>query len=107
MVYCYGGGFCKIIINFYIIVGEVVEKLIWGFVMEDSRNMFVLFEYNGYVDKVIESWIVVVDVLVKFEKLVVIFEVGDLLWKFYFKFYCFLDIDNVLKDSVEFVFMFE
>lgn len=69
--------------------------------------MFVLFEYNGQVDKVIESWIIVVDVLVKFEKLVVMLEVGDVLWKFYFKFYCFLDIDSMLKDSVEFVFMFE
>lgn len=28
-------------------------------------------------------------------------------WKFYFKLYCFLDTDNVPKDSVEFAFMFE
>lgn len=34
-------------------------------------------------------------------------EVGDLPWKFYFKLYCFLDTDNVPKDSVEFAFMFE
>lgn len=28
-------------------------------------------------------------------------------WKFYFKLYCFLDTDNVPRDSVEFAFMFE
>lgn len=28
-------------------------------------------------------------------------------WKFYFKLYCFLDTENVPKDSVEFAFMFE
>lgn len=34
-------------------------------------------------------------------------DVGDQPWKFYFKLYCFLDTDNVPKDSVEFAFMFE
>lgn len=28
-------------------------------------------------------------------------------WRFYFKLYCFVDTDNVPKDSVEFAFMFE
>uniref|UniRef100_A0A2I3GWB3 Myosin X n=1 Tax=Nomascus leucogenys TaxID=61853 RepID=A0A2I3GWB3_NOMLE len=71
------------------------------------RNMFALFEYNGHVDKAIESRTVVADVLAKFEKLAATSEVGDLPWKFYFKLYCFLDTDNVPKDSVEFAFMFE
>lgn len=34
-------------------------------------------------------------------------DAGELPWKFYFKLYCFLDTDNVPKDSVEFAFMFE
>ena len=34
-------------------------------------------------------------------------EAGEQPWKFYFKLYCFLDTDNVPKDSVEFAFMFE
>lgn len=34
-------------------------------------------------------------------------EVGEMHWKFYFKLYCFLDTENVPKDSVEFAFMFE
>uniref|UniRef100_A0A2K5F021 Myosin X n=1 Tax=Aotus nancymaae TaxID=37293 RepID=A0A2K5F021_AOTNA len=88
-------------------VFQVVEKLIRGLAMEDSRNMFALFEYNGHVDKAIESRTVVADVLAKFEKLAATSEVGDLPWKFYFKLYCFLDTDNVPKDSVEFAFMFE
>lgn len=28
-------------------------------------------------------------------------------WKLYFKLYCFLDVDNVPQDGVEFAFMFE
>ncbi|XP_038357204.1 unconventional myosin-X isoform X8 [Canis lupus familiaris] len=106
-VYCHGGGSCKITINSHTTAGEVVEKLIRGLAMEDSRNMFSLFEYNGSVDKAIESRTIVADVLAKFEKLAATSEVGDLPWKFYFKLYCFLDTDNVPKDSVEFAFMFE
>lgn len=28
-------------------------------------------------------------------------------WKLYFKLYCFLDVDSVPKEGVEFAFMFE
>ncbi|XP_003759683.1 unconventional myosin-X [Sarcophilus harrisii] len=107
IVYCHGGGSCKITVNSHTTAGEVVEKLIRGLAMEDSRNMFALFEYNGTADKAIESRTIVADVLAKFEKLTATSEVGDLPWKFYFKLYCFLDTDNVPKDSVEFAFMFE
>ncbi|XP_012577283.1 PREDICTED: unconventional myosin-X isoform X2 [Condylura cristata] len=106
-VHCHGGGSCKITINSHTTAGEVVEKLIRGLAMEDSRNMFALFEHNGRVDKAIESRTIVADVLAKFEKLAATSEAGDVPWKFYFKLYCFLDTDNVPKDSVEFAFMFE
>ncbi|XP_018413949.1 PREDICTED: unconventional myosin-X [Nanorana parkeri] len=106
-VYCHGGGACKITINSHTTAGEVVEKLIRGLAMEDSRNMFSLFEYNGVTDKAIESRTVVADVLAKFEKLAVSAEPGDRPWKFFFKLYCFLDTEHVPKDSVEYVFMFE
>ncbi|XP_021114292.1 unconventional myosin-X isoform X2 [Heterocephalus glaber] len=106
-VYCHGGGSCKITIASHTTAGEVVEKLIRGLAMEDSRNMFALFEHNGRVDKAIESRTVVADVLAKFEKLAAMPDAGDLPWKFYFKLYCFLDTDSVPKDSVEFAFMFE
>nr|XP_058917906.1 unconventional myosin-X isoform X3 [Kogia breviceps]XP_058917907.1 unconventional myosin-X isoform X3 [Kogia breviceps] len=106
-VYCHGGGSCKITISSHTTAGEVVEKLIRGLAMEDSRNMFALFEYNGQVDKAVESRTIVADVLAKFEKLAATSEVGDQPWKFYFKLYCFLDTDNVPEDSVEFAFMFE
>ncbi|NXC20892.1 MYO10 protein, partial [Corythaeola cristata] len=66
-VYCHGGGSCKITINSHTTAGEVVEKLIRGLAMEDSRNMFALFEYNGTTDKAIESRTIVADVLAKFE----------------------------------------
>ncbi|XP_026580873.1 unconventional myosin-X-like [Pseudonaja textilis] len=75
--------------------------------MEDSRNMFALFEYNGITNKAIESRTVVADVLAKFEKIGATSEGDHAAWKFYFKLYCFLDIEHVPKDSVEFAFMFE
>nr|XP_015210144.1 PREDICTED: unconventional myosin-X [Lepisosteus oculatus] len=106
-VYCHGGGSCKITINSHTTAGEVVEKLIRGLAMEDSRNMFALFEHNATIDKAIESRTVVADVLSKFEKLSGNQEESNKGWKFYFKLYCFLDTDNVPKDSVEFAFMFE
>ena len=49
-------------------VRQVVEKLIRGLAMEDSRNMFALFEHNDTTEKAIESRMVVADVLAKFEK---------------------------------------
>ncbi|XP_075682880.1 unconventional myosin-X [Rhinoderma darwinii] len=106
-VYCHGGGACKITINSHTTAGEVVEKLIRGLAMEDSRNMFALFEYNGDTEKAIESRAVVADVLAKFERLAASAEVGDRQWKFYFKLYCFLDTEHVPRDSVEYAFMFE
>ncbi|KAJ8397366.1 hypothetical protein AAFF_G00439150 [Aldrovandia affinis] len=106
-VHCHGGGSCKITINSHTTAGEVVEKLIRGLAMEDSRNMFALFEHNDTTDKAIESRTVVADILAKFEKLSASQEEHNTGWKFYFKLYCFLDTDNVPKDSVEFAFMFE
>ncbi|KAM4605771.1 unconventional myosin-X [Polymixia lowei] len=106
-VHCHGGGSCKITINSHTTAGEVVEKLIRGLAMEDSRNMFALFEHNDTTDKAIESRTVVADVLAKFEKLSSSQDEHNTGWKFYFKLYCFLDTDNVPKDSVEFAFMFE
>ncbi|CAK6977025.1 unconventional myosin-X [Scomber scombrus] len=106
-VHCHGGGSCKITINSHTTAGEVVEKLIRGLAMEDSRNMFALFEHNDTTAKAIESRTVVADVLAKFEKLSASPDEQNTGWKFYFKLYCFLDTDNVPKDSVEFAFMFE
>ncbi|XP_061587386.1 unconventional myosin-X [Cololabis saira] len=106
-VHCHGGGSCKITINSHTTAGEVVEKLIRGLAMEDSRNMFALFEHNDATEKAIESRTVVADVLAKFEKLSALPDENGTGWKFYFKLYCFLDTDNVPRDSVEFAFMFE
>ncbi|KAM3928507.1 unconventional myosin-X [Leptodactylus fuscus] len=106
-VYCHGGGACKITITSHTTAGEVVEKLIRGLAMEDSRNMFALFEYNGVTEKAIESRAVVADVLAKFERLSASTDAGDRQWKFYFKLYCFLDTDHIPRDSVEYAFMFE
>ncbi|KAM6954047.1 unconventional myosin-X [Aplochiton taeniatus] len=106
-VHCHGGGSCKISINSHTTAGQVVEKLLRGLAMEDSRNMFALFEHNDMTDKAIESRAVVADVLAKFEKLSGSQDEQNTGWRFYFKLYCFLDTDCVPKDSVEFAFMFE
>uniref|UniRef100_A0A669PQK6 Myosin X n=1 Tax=Phasianus colchicus TaxID=9054 RepID=A0A669PQK6_PHACC len=104
-VYCHGGGSCKITINSHTSAGEVVEKLIRGLAMEDSRNMFALFEHNQQVDRAVESRVIVADILAKFESATSFEVIGQ--WQLYFKLYCFLDIENVPKDGVEFAFMFE
>ncbi|XP_072297879.1 unconventional myosin-X [Eucyclogobius newberryi] len=108
-VHCHGGGSCKITINSHTTAGEVVEKLLRGLAMEDSRNMFALFEHcsTSSTEKAIESRAVVADVIAKFEKLSTSADQSGAGWKFYFKLYCFLDTENVPKDSVEFAFMFE
>uniref|UniRef100_A0AAX7SJI8 Myosin X, like 1 n=1 Tax=Astatotilapia calliptera TaxID=8154 RepID=A0AAX7SJI8_ASTCA len=107
-VYCHGGGSCKISINSHTTAGEVVEKLIRGLAMEDSRNMFALFEHNNSVDKAVESRVLVADVLAKFERLAGSEEAQDEgQWKLYFKLYCFLDVESMPKEGVEFAFMFE
>lgn len=106
-VYCHGGGSCKISINSHTTAGEVVEKLIRGLAMEDSRNMFALFEHNNAIDRAVESRVLVADVLAKFERLAVSEEEDDGQWKLYFKLYCFLDVESMPKEGVEFAFMFE
>lgn len=135
---------------------QVVEKLIRGLAMEDSRNMFALFEHN-IVDKAVESRVLVADVLAKFERYVIydhwlllyptpvevhrkafsshdntsttgrkgqskdVWQSFGFLtrlagseeaesegqWKLYFKLYCFLDVESMPKEGVEFAFMFE
>ncbi|XP_050975238.1 unconventional myosin-X [Labeo rohita] len=106
-VYCHGGGSCKISINSHTTAGEVVEKLIRGLAMEDSRNMFALFEHNNSIDRAVESRVIVADVLAKFERLAGSEVEEDGPWKLYFKLYCFLDVESMPKEGVEFVFMFE
>ncbi|XP_077416109.1 unconventional myosin-X isoform X1 [Vanacampus margaritifer] len=107
-VYCHGGGSCKISINSHTTAGEVVEKLIRGLAMEDSKNLFSLFEHNSVTDRALESRVIVADVLAKFERLSGSEEEeeeGE--WKLYFKLYCFLDVESMHKEGVEFAFMFE
>uniref|UniRef100_A0A8C5HY66 Uncharacterized protein n=1 Tax=Gouania willdenowi TaxID=441366 RepID=A0A8C5HY66_GOUWI len=67
-VYCHGGGSCKISINSHTTAGEVVEKLIRGLAMEESKNLFSLFEHNSCTDRALESRVIVADVLAKFER---------------------------------------
>lgn len=47
---------------------QVVEKLIRGLAMEESKNLFSLFEHNSVTDRALESRVIVADVLAKFER---------------------------------------
>lgn len=47
---------------------QVVEKLIRGLAMEESKNLFSLFEHNAFTDRALESRVIVADVLAKFER---------------------------------------
>lgn len=47
---------------------QVVEKLIRGLAMEESKNLFSLFEHNSFTDRALESRVIVADVLAKFER---------------------------------------
>lgn len=51
---------------------KVVEKLIRGLAMEESKNLFSLFEHNSVTDRALESRVIVADVLAKFERYVFI-----------------------------------
>lgn len=51
-----------------VLLGQVVEKLIRGLAMEDSKNLFSLFEHNSVTDRALESRVIVADVLAKFER---------------------------------------
>lgn len=55
-------------ILFVLVCVKVVEKLIRGLAMENSRNMFSLFEHNKVASRAIESRVIVADVLAKFER---------------------------------------
>lgn len=50
------------------LLGQVVEKLIRGLAMEESKNLFSLFEHNSVTDRALESRVIVADVLAKFER---------------------------------------
>uniref|UniRef100_A0A4W3J5L3 Unconventional myosin-X-like n=1 Tax=Callorhinchus milii TaxID=7868 RepID=A0A4W3J5L3_CALMI len=87
-VYCHGGGSCKITINSHTTAGESTRLA--------SERTRVRFPGGEGVMGVFARR------LVGSEE-----EEEDGQWQLYFKLYCFLDVENVAKDGVEFAFMFE
>uniref|UniRef100_UPI00358EF764 unconventional myosin-X-like isoform X2 n=1 Tax=Myxine glutinosa TaxID=7769 RepID=UPI00358EF764 len=108
-VFCHGGGSCRISVGPHTTAGEVVEKLMRGLAMEDSRNSFALFEQRGANGRAIEPRTILADVLAKFEILSESDSADEqeCRYQLYFKLYCFLDMSSICSDSVEFAFMFE
>ncbi|XP_041927967.1 unconventional myosin-X isoform X3 [Alosa sapidissima] len=106
-IHCHGGGVCKISINSHTTAGEVVQRLLRGLQMEDSRNMFSLFEVRGQAERALDSRTAVADVLAKFERRTAEGAAVQTDCRLYFKLYCHLDTHSVHPTSMEFAFMFE
>uniref|UniRef100_A0A8C4R6E1 Pleckstrin homology, MyTH4 and FERM domain containing H3 n=1 Tax=Eptatretus burgeri TaxID=7764 RepID=A0A8C4R6E1_EPTBU len=73
IVQCHVGGTCRVPINNHNTAGELVDQLLCGLAMEDCHNVFALFEQRGDTSTAIESHVLVVDVLAKFERSVPVF----------------------------------
>ncbi|CAM9611484.1 unnamed protein product [Lampetra fluviatilis] len=121
-VHCQGGGRCRVSVTSHTTAAEVVDKLLSGLAMEDTRNVFALFAQRGADEgRAIEGHTLVADVLASFDSTGTGSSPpgsGDgadgssggeevVPWRLCFRIYCFLDPDRVAPDSVEFVFMFE
>ncbi|XP_044153726.1 pleckstrin homology domain-containing family H member 3 isoform X2 [Bufo gargarizans] len=103
-VYYPGAGVCKVPITSHTTAGELVEELIKQLNLTHSRNIFALFEQNNHYEQALAKATVVADTLTSFTCKEKGFETR---WKLYFKLYCFLDTEDVLKDSLEYSFLFE
>uniref|UniRef100_A0A4W5NPQ3 Myosin X n=1 Tax=Hucho hucho TaxID=62062 RepID=A0A4W5NPQ3_9TELE len=100
-VYCHGGGSCKISINSHTTAGEVSKPL-----LKDTNNKKRLALAKKHEQWTLERWKSVLwSDESKFEILFTTAEEGQ--WRLYFKLYCFLDVESVPKEGVEFAFMFE
>nr|XP_014342722.1 PREDICTED: pleckstrin homology domain-containing family H member 3 [Latimeria chalumnae] len=102
-----GSGSCKIAINSHTTAEEVVMKMVGRLGLENSRNIFALYEQNNQLERAVGKTTIVADILTRFENLAGEEKNSDPQWRLIFKLYCFLDIDSVPKDSMEFMFLFE
>ncbi|XP_044153727.1 pleckstrin homology domain-containing family H member 3 isoform X3 [Bufo gargarizans] len=106
-VYYPGAGVCKVPITSHTTAGELVEELIKQLNLTHSRNIFALFEQNNHYEQALAKATVVADTLTRFENFTCKEKGFETRWKLYFKLYCFLDTEDVLKDSLEYSFLFE
>ncbi|XP_075033491.1 pleckstrin homology domain-containing family H member 3 isoform X2 [Mixophyes fleayi] len=103
-VYYPGGGACKVPITSHTTAGELVQELITRLNLSCSRNVFALYEQNNQYEQALGKATIVADTLTSLTCKDKGFETR---WRLYFKLYCFLDTEEVPKDSVEYSFLFE
>lgn len=66
--------------------------------MEDSKNLFSLFEHNAFTDRALESRVIVADVLAKFERYpiyLLLFRVSST------DRICFIGLDIIINSDLE------
>ncbi|XP_078501491.1 pleckstrin homology domain-containing family H member 3 isoform X2 [Lissotriton helveticus] len=102
-----GAGNCKIAINSHTTAEEVVTVMLDKLGLEQSRNVFALYEQNNHCERAVGKSTIVADILTRFEKNAGMDKCQDAPRRLVFKLYCFLDMDRVPKNGVEFSFLFE
>lgn len=102
-----GSGVCKVPITSHTTAGELVEELIKKLKLTCSRNVFALYEQNNNYEQALAKATIVADTLTRFENFTCKEKGFETRWRLYFKLYCFLDTEDVLKDSLEYSFLFE
>ncbi|KAJ1136000.1 hypothetical protein NDU88_002427 [Pleurodeles waltl] len=102
-----GAGNCKISINSHTTAEEVVTVMLDKLGLERSRNVFALYEQNNHCERAVGNSTIVADILTRFEKHAGMEKCQDVPRRLVFKLYCFLDMDSVPKNGVEFSFLFE
>ncbi|XP_075436302.1 pleckstrin homology domain-containing family H member 3 isoform X1 [Ascaphus truei] len=105
---CYpGAGTCKVPITSHTTAGELVQELIEKLDLGQSRNVFALYEQNRHYEQALGTATLVADTLTRFENLSCKEKGFESRWRLCFKVYCFLDTEDVPKDSLEFSLLFE
>uniref|UniRef100_A0A8C5MGM2 Pleckstrin homology, MyTH4 and FERM domain containing H3 n=1 Tax=Leptobrachium leishanense TaxID=445787 RepID=A0A8C5MGM2_9ANUR len=101
MIHYPGAGACKMLITSHTTAEEVSDELMEKLNLAASRNVFALYEQNSHYEQALSKASVIADTLTCKDK-------GfESRWRLYFKLYCFINTDDVPRDSLEYAFLFE
>ncbi|XP_068117942.1 pleckstrin homology domain-containing family H member 3 isoform X2 [Hyperolius riggenbachi] len=99
-----GAGVCKVPITSHTTAEELVAELMNRLNLSCSQNIFALYEQNNKYEQALSKATIVADILTSLTCKEKGFETR---WRLYFKLYCFLDLEDIAKDSLEYSFLFE
>ncbi|XP_053310183.1 pleckstrin homology domain-containing family H member 3 isoform X2 [Spea bombifrons] len=103
-VYYPGAGACKVSITSHTTAEELVQELIAKLNLSTSNNIYALYEKNNQYEQALSKACIVADTLTSLSFKEKGFESR---WRLYFKVYCYLDTEDIPKDSLEYSFLFE